>query len=110
LSIVQYFLKHNLSETGSIFVFRCGAGGFYSVGAFSNGPKPEDGNRSSFRNVVFKKKYCTMDKDQKLNNPNNLENPGKNIDPRKDNTDWFETILNVFTVIFFINYLASSQQ
>jgi len=51
-----------------------------------------------------------MDKDQKLNNPNNLENPGKNIDPRKDNTDWFETILNVFTVIFFINYLASSQQ
>lgn len=56
LSIVQYFLKHNFSETGSISVFRCGTRGIYSVGSNRVGalcPKLEGGKRSNFRNFVF---------------------------------------------------------
>jgi len=33
LSTVQYFLKQNVLETGSVSVFRCRAGGIYSVGS-----------------------------------------------------------------------------
>jgi hypothetical protein len=52
---------HNVSETGSVSVLRCGgentllgplgSQGPNRVGIFP--PSPEDGNRSSFRNVVF---------------------------------------------------------
>jgi hypothetical protein len=33
LFIVQYFLKHNVSETGFVSVFRCVAGDSYFVGS-----------------------------------------------------------------------------
>jgi hypothetical protein len=60
--------KHNVSEAGSVSVFRRGAEGTYSVGpierviglALFKGPDrvcplflPEDGNRFSFRNFKF---------------------------------------------------------
>jgi hypothetical protein len=31
LSIVQYILRHNVSDTGSVYIFRCGAGGATTV-------------------------------------------------------------------------------
>jgi hypothetical protein len=62
---------YNDSATGSVFIFRRGKGDTFSIGsierleqcrlAISNAsnrigvspPSPEDGNRSSFRNLVF---------------------------------------------------------
>jgi hypothetical protein len=77
LSIVRYSKKpeeHNVSETGSVSVLRWG-GRIHSTGPNRVGvscPSPEDGNRSSFRNVVFFcffLEYRTMNKVQKPSSP-----------------------------------------
>jgi hypothetical protein len=58
--------KHDISETRSVSVLRCWRGR-HSIQSLSKGPnwvrrlppKPEDGNKSSFRNVVFSVPYNT---------------------------------------------------
>jgi hypothetical protein len=66
--------KHNVSETGSVYVLRCGKTPTL-LGPIEranlNQSSSEDGNRSSFRNVVFFHCYVgkirTMDKVRKPN-------------------------------------------
>jgi hypothetical protein len=67
--------EHNVSETGSVSVLRSGGGTPSQLRPLERAnhnhsppPRPKDGNRSRFRNVVFSVflEYRTMAKVQKL--------------------------------------------